>query len=126
MSGKSGGLGTITCKNGHVGWYASRFKFDWRTQRWYRTVYCTECDRIRHAARRLVLAAAVLALTGCGTLARAQEQPTSTPAAFVQRYASPEEVAEVAAAAEANCGKPYFGTYCKLADGTYGYIPHYP
>lgn len=29
--------------------------------------------------------------------------------------------AQIAADAEANCGKPYFGTYCQLADGTYGY-----
>ena len=64
-----------------------------------------------------------LLLTGCDrVLASAQPAPTGTPTAFVQRYASPEELAPIARDAEANCGKPYFGTYCKLADGSYGYV----
>jgi hypothetical protein len=66
----------------------------------------------------------VLLLPGCGTqLPFAPTAPTATPVAFVQRYASPEEIAPIATAAAENCGKPYFGTYCKLADGTYGYVP---
>lgn len=24
--------------------------------------------------------------------------------------------------ADANCGQPYFGTYCKKADGTFGFV----
>jgi hypothetical protein len=67
-----------------------------------------------------------LLLSGCGVaqLPFAAAAPTATPTTgFVQRYASPEEIAPIATAAAENCGKPYFGTYCKLADGTYGYVP---
>ena len=67
-----------------------------------------------------------LLLSSCGVVGQiplASADPTATPAVFVQRYASPEEMALVANAAAENCGKKYFGTYCKLADGTYGYVP---
>jgi len=50
--------------------------------------------------------------------------PTPTPAvAFTPRYASAEEYAAVARDSDANCGKPYFGTYCRMSDGTYAYVP---
>lgn len=65
-----------------------------------------------------VFLVALLALTvqSCGLLDRPETTPT--PETFVPRFASPEEYAVIAADAEANCGKPYFGTFC-------GNPPHY-
>lgn len=55
---------------------------------------------------------------------------TSNPWDGTWKWATHEErqayidqfTAEGNVIADENCGKPYFGTYCKLADGTYGFV----